>query len=120
MFFCAALEDVFTATSLKPASRSSGNLTRGSVKSEPFIVNKDDLYLKIVHSWDPDASMPLRVKLKAPDGTIIDPTRTQSAQNKNSVTSIPFPWYKETTLFLRLVNETCFLTATHSHYSDRL
>lgn len=92
LFFAQALEDVFIGDKLETSKSISGNLTRGSVKSEPFIVNKDDLYLKIVHSWDTGRIHALRFKLKAPDGTIIDPTPyTVLGQNKNSVTSISFP-----------------------------
>lgn len=95
-FFTQTLTDVLVGDKLENVRDVTGRMVAGTDTAEKFLANANDVSLSVLLSWTPRGqafveSIPFR--LKAPDGTIIDPTLVTKFRRGMSFTTIRVPLF---------------------------
>jgi hypothetical protein len=90
-FFTSILADVFVGDKLEISQEISGTIKPNENKVEKFLVNQKDVAMTLILSWSNPQVKSVPFKLKAPDGTLIDPSNSTILGSQNSVTTLTLP-----------------------------
>lgn len=97
-FFTQTLANVLVGDKLEHVRDVTGQVAAGIDTTEKFLANAKDVALNVSLSWDAkgeiiqiDAERSLPFRLKAPDGTLIDPRPHTQFRRGMSFTTIHFP-----------------------------
>jgi hypothetical protein len=91
-YFAQSLSAILPTDKLELAGDAIGTVLTGNNKIERFLVSANDVRMTFALSWsDGTDNDRLPIRLKAPDGTIIDLTNRTSFGHNASFTTISFP-----------------------------
>ena len=95
-FFVQDLNDGLVGDKLEISQIVSATLNPTGTRTETFLANSHDVAVSIVLSWSGSPQYgtirtPLKFKLTAPDGTVVDTTDDTRLGNQTSVTTLRFP-----------------------------
>lgn len=95
-FFTQKLANLLVGDKLENVRDVTGNIVAGTDSAEKFFANANDVSLSILLSWSARSeSVPraLPFRLKAPDGTLIDPSTVTQFRRGMSFTTIRVPLF---------------------------
>jgi hypothetical protein len=98
-FFVQALNDGLVGDKLEISQIASATLSPTDTRTETFLANSRDVAFSIVLSWSGASQYgtirtPLRFKLTAPDGTVVDTADDTRLAQEMSVTTLRFPLHR--------------------------
>src|SRR5262245_307226 len=90
-FFVQSLSDALIGDKLETVKDVRGSVGIGATKTEHFLGNTRDTAISVLLSWTGGRTNALRMKLTAPDGTVVDTTNFTRSTINSRFTTLHFP-----------------------------